>query len=225
FVAFPEAAAALARNRERVIESGLPLRRALVQAIRAAPRRQRPHSPLRLLVFGGSQGARQLNEAMIALAGSLRKTQLTIFHQTGEADQERVKAAYLAAGLEAEVVAFEPDMPSRYAWADLALSRAGALTVTELAMAGLPAVLIPYPYAADDHQAANAQALSAAGAALCLNSRPLDEEALRATLSEIIEAPDQLIAMSRAASQLAQPDAANQIIRECAEWLEVRGAR
>ena len=162
---------------------------------------------------------------MIALAGSLANSPLTIFHQTGEHDRERVSAAYASAGVEAEVVAFEPDMPSRYAWADVALARAGALTVTELAMAGLPALLVPYPYAADDHQAANARALASAGAAVCLNSRPLDEEALSATLSEIIEAPDQLTAMSRAASQLAKPDAATEIIRECAEWLEVRGAR
>ena len=225
FVGFPEAATALTGYRERVIESGVPLRSALIEVFRAAPRRHRPHSPLRLLIFGGSQGARQLNDVMIALAGSLAQGSLTIFHQTGEADRERVSAAYAAAGVEAEVVAFEPDMPSRYAWADLALARSGALTVTELAMAGLPAVLVPYPYAADDHQAANARALASAGAAVCLNSRPLDEEALSATLSEMIEAPDQLIAMSRAASQLAKPDAAAEIIHECAEWLEARGAK
>ncbi|MDG2049376.1 MAG: undecaprenyldiphospho-muramoylpentapeptide beta-N-acetylglucosaminyltransferase [Myxococcota bacterium] len=225
FVGFPEASAHLAKHAGRVIESGVPLRRALIAAFQAAPRRDRPHSPLRLLIFGGSQGARQLNEAMMALADSLSESPLTIFHQTGEADRERVSAAYEAAGIDAEVVAFEPDMPSRYAWADLALARAGALTVTELAMAGLPALLVPYPYAADDHQAANANALASAGAALCIESSPLNEGDLGKTLSGLINAPEQLVPMSQAARRLAKPNAATEIIRECVEWLEGRGTR
>ena len=219
FVAFSAAAAQLSGQADRVVESGVPLRQALVKAFAATPPRQRPHQPLRLLIFGGSQGARQLNDAMIELSDSLSERPLHIFHQTGEADRERVAAAYAAAGIEAEVVAFEPNMPQRYAWADLALARAGALTVTELAMAGLPALLVPYPFAADDHQAANAASLEAAGAGLCLESRPLQIPALRTALFALTDDPDRLVTMSHAARSLAKPDAAQQIIEECVALL------
>ena len=96
-------------------------------------------------MFGGSQGARQINDAMIEATPHLDRSSFEIFHQTGEADRERVASAYAAAGIAARVVAFERDMPARYAESDLALCRSGALTVAELAMAGLPALLVPIP--------------------------------------------------------------------------------
>ena len=99
---------------------------------------------LRVLVLGGSQGARQINEAMMDAIARLDASALEIFHQTGPADRERVADAYAKAGVSAEVVAFEPDMPRRYRWADSAVCRAGALTVAELALAALPALLVPY---------------------------------------------------------------------------------
>ena len=115
---------------------------------------------------------------------------------------------------------FEPAMPARYRWADLALCRAGAQTVAELALAGLPALLIPYPYAADDHQAANASAFAEAGAGIRLDSRPLDTESLAAGLLEFIQAPEALIPMSKAAGALAEPDAARRIVEACAALVE-----
>lgn len=225
FVQFDEAAKALSRGPDdpRVRTPGIPLRAALVEAFASAPPRRRAEPPLHLLVFGGSQGARQINDALIEAAPELAALPLRVFHQTGEADRERVAAAWAQAGVDAEVAAFEPDMPRRYREADLAVCRAGALTVAELAMAGLPALLVPYPHAADDHQTANARALERAGAARVLPSRPLEPRRLAAAVAELAGRPEALQAMSAAASKLARPDAAERIVEECAALLAPHG--
>ena len=219
FVGFASTAKGLG-TRSPVSHFGIPLRGALLRAFEEAGSRQAPESPLHLLIFGGSQGARQINEAMMELAPRLAGQAIEIFHQAGAADRERVQESYRNAGVEAEVVEFEPAMPARYRWADLALCRAGAQTVAELALAGLPALLIPYPYAADDHQAANASAFAEAGAGIRLDSRPLDTESLAAGLLEFIQAPEALIPMSKAAGALAEPDAARRIVEACAALVE-----
>jgi UDP-N-acetylglucosamine--N-acetylmuramyl-(pentapeptide) pyrophosphoryl-undecaprenol N-acetylglucosamine transferase len=217
FVQF-EAATGVLHRGGAVSVVGAPLRQALVAAFRSAPPRRTPGKPLRLLVFGGSQGARQINDVMIEAAPDLARADIEIFHQTGEADRERVSGAYAAAGIAARVVAFERDMPARYAESDLALCRSGALTVAELAMAGLPALLVPYPHAADDHQAANARAVVGAGAAIVLPSRPAAAGDLLRALADLAGHPEQLVAMSAAAARLARPDAARQIVEACAAW-------
>jgi UDP-N-acetylglucosamine--N-acetylmuramyl-(pentapeptide) pyrophosphoryl-undecaprenol N-acetylglucosamine transferase len=225
FVHFEAAAAAFGAASGRVRNSGIPLRRALVACFANGHQRRLPAAPLRLLVFGGSQGARQLNEAMMLAAGRLDPQALQIFHQAGAEDCQRVAAAYGETGLHAEVVAFEPDMSRRYRWADVALCRAGALTVAELAMASLPSLLVPYPFAADDHQSANARALAEAGAARVLDPRlPLAELAARVveTLGGWCHAPGELQRMSGEASKLARPDAAERIVEECVAMLEGR---
>jgi UDP-N-acetylglucosamine--N-acetylmuramyl-(pentapeptide) pyrophosphoryl-undecaprenol N-acetylglucosamine transferase len=199
---------------------GIPLRRALIERFQSAGTRRKPVSPFRVLVFGGSQGAKQINDAMIAALPDLTPLPVEVFHQTGEADRERVAAAYREAGVEAQVVAFEPDMPSRYAWADVAVCRSGAITVGELALAGLPSILVPYPFAADDHQAANAAALEEAGAALRMDSRALDPDAIVDALCRWFEQPDRLQAMSEAAFGLARPNAAAAVIDACTRRLE-----
>jgi UDP-N-acetylglucosamine--N-acetylmuramyl-(pentapeptide) pyrophosphoryl-undecaprenol N-acetylglucosamine transferase len=191
-----------------------------VEAFAGVAQRRTAERPFRLLVSGGSQGAHQINQAMIETAPRLDPADLEIFHQTGEADLERVEAAYRTASLRAEVVAFESDMPRRYRWADLALCRAGALTVAELALAGLPALLVPYPYAADDHQRANAAALVATGAARLLDDQPLDGERVAQTLQDLFASPEQLTAMSTSAMKLARPDAAARIIEDCSNRVE-----
>ena len=198
---------------------------ALVEAFGPQGARRVPAPPFRLLVFGGSQGARQINEAMIEAAPSFDAQLLEVFHQTGEADRERVAAAYAAAGLRAEVVAFEPDMPARYRWADLAVCRSGALTVAELTLAALPALFVPYPHAADDHQAANARALADAGAARVLDPRSLTGDRLAAALRDLFAAPAELQSMSAASAKLARPDAAEQIIEDCAALLAAPARR
>jgi UDP-N-acetylglucosamine--N-acetylmuramyl-(pentapeptide) pyrophosphoryl-undecaprenol N-acetylglucosamine transferase len=224
FVQFEEAAEALAAAGAagRVRRHGIPLRRALVEAFAQAPPRREPAPPWRLLVFGGSQGARQLNDAMVEASRALAGQPLEIFHQTGEADRERVAAAYAEAGLRAEVAAFEPEMPRRYRWADVALCRAGALTVAELCLAALPSLLVPYPHAADDHQRANAQALVRVGAARLLDPATLSGTQVAGELRELLAAPGELARMSAAASKRAQPQAAEQIVAECAELARAR---
>jgi UDP-N-acetylglucosamine--N-acetylmuramyl-(pentapeptide) pyrophosphoryl-undecaprenol N-acetylglucosamine transferase len=200
---------------ERVRCLGVPLRRGLVENFAVSTERRRPEAPFRLLVFGGSQGARQLNRGMAETITELGDLPLEIFHQSGEADRATVEAAYAAAGAKAEVVAFEPDMASRYRWADLALCRAGAITVAELALVGLPALLVPLPGAADDHQSANARALEAVGAARRLDPRTLSAKDLGDALRSLLADPDRLVAMGRAAAGLARPLAASDIAAEC----------
>lgn len=199
----------------RVRVAGVPLRRALVEAF-DTPEPPRPaDGPLRLLTFGGSQGARQINDALTAALPELDPTRIRIAHQTGEADRERVAAAYSDAGFDADVFSFDPDMPARYRWADLALCRSGAITVAELALAGLPALLVPYPYAADDHQTANARALTEFGAARLLDTKTLDGKRLADALGPLVEDREPLLAMGRRARERARPDAAREIVADC----------
>lgn len=211
FTAFAAAEPAFA-GRAPVETTGAPLRRALLDAFAAAAPRRTPAPPWRLLVVGGSQGARQLNEAMIEALPALDPARLEVFHQTGPADRERVAEAYARAGLRAEVVDFDAALASRYQWADVALCRAGALTVAELAMAGLPALLVPYPYAADDHQRANARALEDAGAGRLLDPAQFDGKVLAGALAALLERPETLLEMGRRARALARPNAARRII-------------
>jgi UDP-N-acetylglucosamine--N-acetylmuramyl-(pentapeptide) pyrophosphoryl-undecaprenol N-acetylglucosamine transferase len=200
----------------RIREHGCPLRRALVETFAAATPRV-PEAPFRLLVAGGSQGARQLNEGMMAVLPRLDPARLEVFHQTGRDDRARVEQAWREAGFRAEVVDFTDDMPARYAWADLAVCRAGALTVAELALAGLPSLLVPYPYAADDHQTVNARSLADAGGAVVLESRPLDADDLASQLGALLAAPERLVEMRRALAARARPDAARAIVDDCTE--------
>jgi len=225
FVGFPVAAGAFARGGDpaRVRCLGIPLRRALVEAFANAPSRRVPEPPFRLLVFGGSQGARQLNQLMTEAVSRLDLGRLEIFHQTGEADRPRVAEAYARCGARAQVVAFEPEMVRRYRWADLALCRSGALTVGELALAGLPALLVPYPFAAHDEQSANARELVKAGAALRLDPHGLTPETLADALSRLFAEPGRLSQMGLAAAKLARPEAAEQIVEECSELVAAQG--
>jgi UDP-N-acetylglucosamine--N-acetylmuramyl-(pentapeptide) pyrophosphoryl-undecaprenol N-acetylglucosamine transferase len=217
-----EAAATHLGNRDRCHFLGIPLRESLVAAFPENATRRKAEPPFRVLVFGGSQGARQINEAMICAAKRLCELQIEVFHATGEADRDRVDEAYRKAGVPAEVVVFERDLPSRYLWADIAICRSGALTIAELALAGLPALLVPYPFAADDHQAANARELEAIGAAIRLEglgeATSGGESVVRA-FDEILVQPDRLTAMSQAARTLAHPHAARDIVASCLDML------
>lgn len=218
FVAYEAAARRLGRD-GRAVLTGVPVRRALREAFRAGAPARQPKPPLRLLVFGGSQGARQLNDAMIAAAPQLDPAAVEIAHQSGPADRERVAAAYAAAGLRAEVFPFDPDMPSRYLRADLALCRAGAVSLAELALAGLPALLVGLPHAADDHQDANARELERAGAALRFDPRRFAASDVVAALERLAREPQLLTEMARRAAARARPDAAEQIVAECEHML------
>jgi UDP-N-acetylglucosamine--N-acetylmuramyl-(pentapeptide) pyrophosphoryl-undecaprenol N-acetylglucosamine transferase len=222
FVGFEAAVAPLAHGRpQRVCVSGVPVRERLRRAFAdAAPAAPRATGPLHLLVFGGSQGARQLNEAMMAAAAQLKPADWKIVHQTGEADRARVERAWREAGHDAEVLAFEPDMPSRYREADLVLCRAGAMTVAELSLAGRPAVLVPLAHTGGGEQRHNAAELERAGAARVLDGRSLEPGTLVATLRELAADRDALAAMGRRAAALARPDAAERIVAETRALVE-----
>jgi UDP-N-acetylglucosamine--N-acetylmuramyl-(pentapeptide) pyrophosphoryl-undecaprenol N-acetylglucosamine transferase len=173
----------------------------------------KPRGPVAtLLVFGGSQGSKVLNEALCAALGQLPGAErLKIVHQTGERWREGVAEAYAAAGREAEVLAFLDDMERRFASADLVVSRAGATTCAELTAAGKAAVLVPFARAADDHQRINARTLESAGAARMIEEKNLTGESLARTIQELIGSAETLEAMESASRGLARPDAAARV--------------
>ena len=173
--------------------------------------------PLHLLVLGGSQGAQSLNAALPeVLRRRGARLDVTVRHQCGAKHFDKARAAYLAADIEANVVPFEDDMAAAYAWADLVICRAGALTLAELAAAGVPAILVPYPHAVDDHQTRNAEALVAAGAARLVAEGDDFVKRLGAAFEEIGDRA-RLVAMAKSARALARPDAARRIADACME--------
>jgi UDP-N-acetylglucosamine--N-acetylmuramyl-(pentapeptide) pyrophosphoryl-undecaprenol N-acetylglucosamine transferase len=178
----------------------------------AALPERRHTEPLQLLAFGGSQGSRLLNQALVAgLAGLPGPERLRIIHQTGPAARDDVAAAYLAAGREAEVVGFLDDMEQRLGAADLVLARSGATTCAELQAAGRAAILVPFAKAADDHQRKNAEAMQAAGAADMLEEHELTGPRLAQAITDLVDNPERLAAMGQAARHMARPDAAARV--------------
>ncbi len=168
--------------------------------------------PLRLLVLGGSLGALALNQVVPRALARLADIECSVWHQTGKQGYEEAQAAYQAQGRKARVMPFIEDMASAYAWADLVICRAGALTIAELELAGLGAVLVPYPHAVDDHQTHNARHLVARQAALLLPQTELSEERLAALLSDLLRDRAQLLTMAMAARALARPHATQAVV-------------
>jgi UDP-N-acetylglucosamine--N-acetylmuramyl-(pentapeptide) pyrophosphoryl-undecaprenol N-acetylglucosamine transferase len=163
------------------------------------------------LVIGGSQGAQILNEivpgSLAALAFNIQ-----IKHQTGAAMKEKVDSRYKALGINAEVNAFIEDMVSAYQWADMVICRAGAMTVSEVAAVGIPAIFIPLPNAIDDHQAANARYLTDAGAGLLLMQKDLNETSLVEHITKVVK---QLEEMSKTVKEYARLDATEIVASVC----------
>ena len=240
FVGFEGTRVALASKvgEERIRVVGVPLRKSLISEFRdAGCRATRPPSdgasvearrgeadaavtdPVHLFIFGGSQGARQINEVMIEALPKLDPARIQIVHQTGEADRDRVEAAYAETALQAEVIAFERDMPSRYRWANLVLCRAGAISVAELALAGRASLLVPLAHVGGGEQFANARELEKADAARVLDSRALTVDTLQEALEALLRDPSQLRRMGENASTLARPEASDRIIEECRSLL------
>lgn len=179
--------------------------------------------PLRLLVLGGSQGALALNRIVpAALARLPAELRPEVRHQTGRRTLETARKAYAQHGLKVDLQPFIDDMAAAYAWADLVVCRAGALTVAELSAAGLPAIFVPYPAAVDDHQTANAQPLAAAGAAAIMQEKDLNDESLGGLLLHWLASRENLCARAIKARTLAQPDALRNIASLC---LDVAGAK
>jgi UDP-N-acetylglucosamine--N-acetylmuramyl-(pentapeptide) pyrophosphoryl-undecaprenol N-acetylglucosamine transferase len=213
-VGFAESAAFFPAG--RAVHTGNPVR-ADVLAARDAPPPVRADGRLGLLVFGGSAGAHRLNEAAVAalrLRGA-RAPGFDILHQTGATDVDAVRNGYTGAGVAARVVPFIDDMGAAYVAADVVVGRAGAMTCSEVAVVGRPAILVPYPFAADDHQRRNAEVLVAAGAAELILDRELDGERLAAALEGLAADPDRRARMAAAARALGRPDAAERVADGC----------
>src|SRR5205823_3721952 len=188
--------------------TGVPVRQAFFQTPTKPPETQPT-----LLVFGGSQGAHAINQAMIQCLPELLKQApgVHIIHQTGERDYNEAQAAYQRSGVSAEVHKFITDMPAFFARADLLLCRSGASTVAEITAAGKPAIFVPFPRAADDHQKRNAEALERAGAAGMLEEAQLTRESLVNAVTALLNDPIRLVAMGRGAKKLSHPNAARDI--------------
>lgn len=196
--------------------TGNPVRAELAQVAPPDERFVGREGPLRLLVVGGSLGARALNEAVPrALAQIAAETRPQVVHQSGKGNLDTVREAYRNAGVQAEVVEFVDDMAAAYARADLVICRAGAITVAELAAVGVASVLVPFPHAVDDHQSANARFLSERGAAVLMAQDALDP----AALARLIESLDRtrLARMAALARQAARPDSAAEVATVCEE--------
>jgi UDP-N-acetylglucosamine--N-acetylmuramyl-(pentapeptide) pyrophosphoryl-undecaprenol N-acetylglucosamine transferase len=187
--------------------TGVPVR----QAFFDIPPKQRGTPTV--LVFGGSQGAHAINEAVFRCLPVLRREApgIHIIHQTGERDYNDALAAYNAQGEDAEVSKFIEDMPAAFARADLVVCRSGASTVAEIAAAGKPAVFVPFPRAADDHQRINAEALARHGAAVVVEESKLEGVWLAETIAALLQDANRLGQMSNAARALAHPNAAKDI--------------
>jgi UDP-N-acetylglucosamine--N-acetylmuramyl-(pentapeptide) pyrophosphoryl-undecaprenol N-acetylglucosamine transferase len=213
-VAFPGAL----RNAEW---SGNPVREAIAASAAPDARYAMRAGPLELLVVGGSLGAQALNEVVPrALALIPTSQRPRVVHQSGERHLQALQANYAAAGVTGELVAFVDDMAARYAAADLVICRAGATTVAELAAAGVASVLVPYPYAVDDHQTANARFLADQGAALLVPQASLTAE----RLAELLRSLDRgrLLDMARKARALGKPGAARDVAERCVQLAEGR---
>jgi len=209
--AFPDTSKASSKRRT----TGNPVREELfLETPRDSLVNRRP----RLLVLGGSLGAEPLNKLLPqALAQVPAQLRPDVFHQAGKQHAELTQARYAEAAVEARVAPFIKDMAQAYAWADLVICRAGALTVSELAAAGLPSFLVPLPHAIDDHQTRNADYLARGGAAVLLPQAKTDAAGLAGQLEEVLMHPEKLKAMGVAARQLARPDATRRVVDICLE--------
>jgi UDP-N-acetylglucosamine--N-acetylmuramyl-(pentapeptide) pyrophosphoryl-undecaprenol N-acetylglucosamine transferase len=219
FTAFPEAARHFPRR--KVYQLGNPIRRTLMENFM---RPERTHDAQRLLVFGGSQGAHALNMRVIEALPHLAdlRAALHVTHQTGARDREQVEKGYRACGFEPDVREFITDMSGAYAGADLVVCRAGATTLAELTVCRKPAILVPFPLAADNHQVQNARSLVDAGAAVMIEERDLTGELLAREIRAILGSPERRDRMSRAAGRLGSPAAAKEITDVCIELVRRR---
>lgn len=216
FIAFPEAERSFPARKTHLL--GNPIRRAFLDNYLHT---KAPSERLSIFVTGGSQGAHVLNlrvaEALEMLASSIG-SRLQVLHQTGVKDQPEIAARYAAlraSGLLAEAAAFLDDMPRAYAGADLLICRAGATTIAELTVCKKPAILVPFPYAADDHQTVNAHSLVDAGAALLIQERDLTAARLADELRALEGDRLRLARMARASGVLGRPEAAREIADVC----------
>jgi len=194
---------------------GNPVRESIAQLVEPKERIAK-HDVIRILVLGGSLGAKALNTVVPkALSLLAEDMSLDIKHQCGEKHLEDCQQNYQSADVEADLVPFIENMAAAYEWADLIICRAGALTLAEVSAAGVATILVPYPYAVDDHQTHNAAALVKAGAAILIQESELSEQVLASEIQRIASHKNELITMAEAARSQAKPEAANTIADIC----------
>ena len=202
----------------KTVVSGNPVRTEILEAARN--KKEPAGDSLTILVLGGSLGAHRVNllmlEAMEMVHG-VDGLPITVIHQTGKADEDRVRGGYTTLGMQAEVAAFFTDMASLYARADIVVARAGATTLAELSVMGIGAVLIPYPYAADDHQAKNAMYFVKGGGAVMYREAELSGEKLARALIQLLQSPEELHRLATNMKKMGKPDATRQILDHCLE--------
>ena len=207
---------------KKAVVTGCPVRS---EFFSISPRR--PGKPFRLLVTGGSQGALPINRVFVDAMDGLaaRKNELEIVHQTGERDYNAVRAAYARREINAEVVPFLTNMAERFAWADVIVCRAGAITAAEVAAAGRAAIFIPFGRATDSHQLRNAQEMTRAGAGRLISEAELTAESLTGEIFSLLNQPQEIEKLSTAARGLARPFAARDIVNLIEEAANVQENR
>jgi len=208
---FKEAAQFFPRARTEI--TGTPIRNELKRVDKEAARQKLglQAGVTTMLVMGGSQGASGINQAMIKSLPLLRGAALQVIHLSGTRDERMVIDSYRREQIPAYVAAFHHHMEEVYSAADFAVARSGAASLAELAFFGLPSILVPFPYAADDHQTRNAEIFARAGAAFVLKESDLTPELLTQKIRAMIDQPEQLRRMSEKCLQLAPSDAANRV--------------
>jgi UDP-N-acetylglucosamine--N-acetylmuramyl-(pentapeptide) pyrophosphoryl-undecaprenol N-acetylglucosamine transferase len=207
---------------------GNPVRPAIAEVRARSYVAARSDGPFRLLVLGGSQGARIFSEIVPAAAALLpepAKARLRIVQQCRPEDIEAARAAYAATGIEAELSTFFTDVPERLAACHLAITRSGASTIAELGAVGRPAILVPYPFATDDHQTANAEAYARSGGAWVIGQRSLTPSFLAERLTVLMAHPDTLERAAEAARREGRPDAADRFAQLVTAHASVQPAR
>ena len=219
FVTFPASARWFPAGRTRV--TGNPIR---IAFLADKPAGQKGDPRFTLLIFGGSQGAHAINRVVMEALGSLGylKDQIRFIHQAGEKDRETVAQAYREGGFTAEVSPFIPDMAAAYRAADLLLCRAGATSIAEITAGGKAALLIPFPFAVNDHQTQNAELLARAGAAQMIPERGLNGRRLAAIIERLYRYPEEIKQMETASASLGNIRAAAAIVDACLELVEDR---
>lgn len=202
--------------KKTIMTVGNPVRRDLMELPSPAERLAEHQGLLRVLIVGGSQGARALNESVCELwSKSGWGDQVSVWHQTGQLDYVNINAIYQGLSVQAKVEPFIDDVAKAYAWADIVICRAGAMTISELAAVGAASVLVPYPSAVDDHQYYNARYLSKQGAAILLDQKQLSAEKLGSLLSRFIDDKQSLLKMAQSAKNLAYMDATERVAKAC----------
>lgn len=222
--AFPNAF--MFKQEKSAIVTGNPIRRDIIKLLALEQREQKTtDSVLKVLVVGGSLGASAINDLLPRTLALMPATARPIVkHQTGAQHLENTQALYKKLNVEAEVFCFIDDMASAYAWADIVICRSGALTVSELSMAGVASILIPYPHAVDDHQTANALFLVRNNAAVLMQQRDISADELVRLLTTFNHDRSRLNAMARAARAQARPYATELVVAQCLEASYERAA-